>query len=93
MIDAEKRCLSSLCRYTSPNGEMCVPFKVLERDTGFDRATVRRHVRRLKRKGFAEFFSGLCTCEGEFAGSGYCITEAGIEIESEFPFCEKGCWK
>lgn len=47
--------------------------------TGLDRATVRRNVRFLARKGLAEFARGLCTIDGGFAGAGYRATKAGKE--------------
>ena len=37
-----------------------------------------RYVRALARKGFAEYFRGLCREDGDFAGAGYCITRAGV---------------
>lgn len=77
MIEAHRKCLQSLADLTSPNGEMCVPFAPVERETGYDRRTVRRHIRALARKGLAEYFKGLCTESGDFAGAGYCITKAG----------------
>ncbi len=73
-----------------PDGEMCVPFRVIEHDTGFDRRTVRVHVRRLARKGLAEFHKGLWSEDGGPAGAGYCITKAGVKLEADFPLCETG---
>ncbi len=77
MIEAELKCLIVLHEESQPRGEMCLHFRTIQNVTGYDRATVRRHVRRLKRKGFAEFYQGLCTEDGEFAGAGYCITTEG----------------
>ena len=79
MIEGQQKCLVVLDELTSPNGELCMPFAPLERATGYDRRLVRRHVRALARKGFAEYFRGLCTEDGDFAGAGYCITKAGQE--------------
>jgi hypothetical protein len=75
---AQRACLSHLADRTLPNGEMCVPFAPISRDTGLPRDEVRRSVRALARKGLAEFHSGLSTEDGNLAGSGYCITPAGI---------------
>ena len=78
MIEGELRCLDALGCLTFPNGELCVPFAPVEAATGYDRRMVRRYVRALARKGLAEYFRGLCTEDGEFAGAGYCITKAGL---------------
>lgn len=78
MIEGQKHCLNALHGLTYP-GECCVPFLPLQDFTGYDRKTVRRHVRALARKGLAEYFRGLWTDEGQPAGAGYCITNTGIE--------------
>ncbi len=77
MIDLQMKCLSALDGLTQPDGEMCVAFKRVESMTGLDRKTVRRSIRALAQKGLAEFHTGLCTEDGEFAGAGYCISVAG----------------
>ncbi len=77
MIEGQQKCLEALDEHTHPNGEMCVPFAPIIEDTGLDRQTVRRHVRALARKGLAEYFRGLCNEDGQPAGAGYCITDAG----------------
>ncbi len=83
MIEDQRKCLESLESLTRPNGEFCTPFAPVEQDTGYDRRTVRRHIRALARKGLAEYFRGLCTEDGVFAGAGYCITEAGrVEVRT-----------
>ena len=78
MIEGHQKCLEALEGLTCSDGEMCVPFAPIERETGYDRRTVRRYIRALARKGFAEYFRGLCTKDGDFAGAGYCITRAGV---------------
>ena len=81
MIEGHQKCLSVLAERTLPNGEMCIPFAPICRDTGYDRRTVKRYVRALARKGLAEYHRGLCTeDEGGFAGAGYCITKAGQKV-------------
>lgn len=57
--------------------DYCLPFNALSSDTGLDRKVVRRACRALARKGLAHFKSGLWAEDGELAGSGYGITEAG----------------
>ena len=78
MVEGQQKCLEALECLTFPNGEFCTPFAPIEAITGYDRRVVRRHVRSLARKGLAEYFRGLCTEDGEFAGAGYCITKAGL---------------
>lgn len=53
-------------------------FAAITAQTGYDRKTVRRACRALKRKGLATFLSGLWDDEGP-AGSGYGVTKAGCE--------------
>jgi hypothetical protein len=74
--------LEALNCCTSPNGEHCVPFKVIQGSLAvvgehWEIKEIRRVVRHLKRKGMAEFHCGLWTDEGEVAGAGYCISKAG----------------
>ena len=58
-------------------------FQQIANMTGLELKHVRRTVRALARKGFAEYGSGLCTEDGEFRGSGYCATKAGCaELEA-----------
>ena len=80
MIEGQEKCLAALAEMTAPNGEMCVPFALIERETGYDRKTVRRYVRALARKGLAEYWRGLCTEDMEFAGAGYCVTRVGLAL-------------
>lgn len=76
MIEGQQKCLEALADLTDPEWT-CVPFAPVERATGFDRKTVRRHVRALARKGFAEYHRGLWNEDGGPAGAGYQITKAG----------------
>ena len=80
MIEGQQKCLEALEILTLPNGEICMPFAPIENATGYDRRTVKRHVRALARKGLAEYFRGLCTEDGELAGAGYCITKNGRSV-------------
>jgi RIO-like serine/threonine protein kinase len=53
------------------------PFDFLTKRTGIERRQVRVDVRRLARKGLTVFGRGLWNDDGELAGSGYAITQAG----------------
>ena len=75
--------LSALEKVTAPRGEMCSGFKYLTALTGLVMADVRTCCRYLVKRNLAEFYKGLATDEGEFAGAGYCITEQGIKILRE----------
>lgn len=77
MSAMQTACLAALAAKSRPQGEMCLPFRVIESATGLSRTDVKRSVRALARKGLAEFHQGLCTEDGEFAGAGYCISVAG----------------
>lgn len=56
------------------------PFAPIMRETGLDRAAVRRACRSLRRKGLTEFHSGCWNYDGEPVGSGYCATKRLSEI-------------
>ena len=78
MLVHHEKVLLALDALTQPHGEMCVGFAPLcEKLETSDRRDVRRIVRLLARKGYAEFYRGLSDDEGEFRGAGYCITPEG----------------
>jgi hypothetical protein len=52
-------------------------FAALMYETKMERREVRRIVRHLARRGLTEYGKGLWSEDGEPAGSGYRITEAG----------------
>jgi hypothetical protein len=52
-------------------------FETLSKRTAIEKRIVRLDCRRMARKGLTEYGKGLCTDEGELAGSGYAITPAG----------------
>lgn len=83
LLPHHQRVLNALNERTSPYGEMCAHFAPIARDTEMDVREVRRIVRRLARRGFAEFHSALITEDGDFAGAGYCITPAGQKLVPE----------
>ena len=58
----------------------CYPFKAIAEQGQIPTHLVRRTVRRLARKGFAEYRKGLWTEDGEPAGAGYCLSEAGATV-------------
>jgi len=57
-------------------------FKSIAERSGLEPRLVRRTVRSLARKGFAEYGRGLWTEDGELAGSGYRCTRAGYEASN-----------
>lgn len=58
-----------------------LPFKPISEETGLEVKKVRRLVRALARKGYAEFKSGLWSETHDCpAGSGYAITKEGRDI-------------
>lgn len=71
-------CLRALADLHGECGESFWPFKEICRRTAMDQKLVRVKVRALKRGGLAEFASGLITWDGEFAGAGYRISDAGL---------------
>ena len=77
------KCLLALGELTSPEG-FCHGFNILSEETGIERRKVRLSVRRLARKGFAEYHKGLWNeHSGEPAGAGYCITFEGQDVLKE----------
>ena len=75
-------CLTALASFDDGDGFNFVGFRPLSERTGLDVKLTRRIVRQLSRKGLAKFQSGLWTDEGEPAGSGYGITDAGHAVIS-----------
>ena len=78
----EMRVLEALDGKTRPD-DFFVGFQPLQDTTELSRHEVRRACRSLKRKGLASFMAGLWTEDGEPAGSGYAITEAGRAAVAE----------
>lgn len=78
MSPRQKACLDYLAMNTRPGGERCSGFLNIQQATGLPRADVKRSVRALARQGLAEFHKGLCDEDGNFTGSGYCVTLSGL---------------
>lgn len=81
MLPDHARVLVALNECTRPHGEYCAHFSKIAQEAGIaDVREIRRITRHLARKGFAQYFRGLCTDDGDFAGAGYCITPEGREV-------------
>ena len=80
MVLDRYQCLRALGHFYDHEGEIYVSFKPLMRQTQFDRSTVRRHCRALRRMGLADYRNGLWTYDGDLAGAGYRLTERGWKI-------------
>ena len=76
------RCLLALGRRTTER-DCFVPFQPIADDTNFDKAAVRRHIRRWRRSGHADFSRGLFSEDGYVAGAGYSITVIGEQLLRE----------
>lgn len=78
-----EKVLEFLADYSSE--EACYGFKPICEATRLTRQRVRFICRLFKRKGWAEFYSGLVNEDGDFGGSGYCITSAGMSEYMKLP--------
>lgn len=86
LLPEHRKVLRCLEGRTAPDGELCICFRPICRDTKLPRARVRFICRALARKGLAEYFNSLCRDDGQFVGAGYCITQAGLAVvESDAP--------
>ncbi|PCI51935.1 MAG: hypothetical protein COB49_00595 [Alphaproteobacteria bacterium] len=72
--------LKFLSNNTLENGERCVSFAPIMAATGMSKQRVSSVVRWLSHNGLADFYKGLMTDDGDFAGAGYCISGAGSKI-------------
>lgn len=77
MNDDETKVLNCLAGLSCEHYSSFAP---IMRETGLDRATVRRACRSLTRKGYAEYCRALWTEDGEPAGAGYAATKAGASL-------------
>lgn len=83
MTDNERKVLKAL-NYNE-DGTCFSGFAFLQDETGLDRKAVRRACRSLKRKGLAQFATGLWTEDGEPRGSGYAATKEGAALSEYNP--------
>ena len=75
-----ERCLQRLADLRETYGaDNAFAFATIGHGLGLDRPPIRRAVRALARGGHAEYLHGLCTEDGDFAGAGYRITDAGYK--------------
>lgn len=81
--EKERKCLKSLVEVQEEG--WCKFFATIKADTGLTKKEVRRAVRALSKKGFAEYVKGLLDEDGDpgYFGSGYCATRAGINFLTE----------
>ena len=81
LSERERQALKGMAKFSGDFD--CLTFRGIARSSGLRLKYVRRTVRALARKGFAEYQSGLCNEDGQFFGSGYRATEAGrAELEA-----------
>ena len=52
--------------------EYCSNYGHLERETGYDRATLKKTIKELREAGLVEYVRGLMNDDGEVCGSGFC---------------------
>lgn len=78
--EREMECLKRMVEFTDGEEGACIRMKGLAEAEALTYSQVRRAVRALARKGYAEFHRGLMDDEGKVAGSGYAVTEKGFEL-------------
>lgn len=79
LSDRELDALEVLADHYDAEGN-CLYFKTIAESANIPLNRVRRTVRSLARKGFAEYVRGLFDSDGMVAGSGYCCTRAGYDL-------------
>lgn len=75
LSDRERRCLIDMAEQLAP--DFYWPFSLIQERCAVEPGDARRVVRALARKGMTQFRRGLFTEDGEVAGSGYGVTDAG----------------
>lgn len=78
LSERERAVLEVLVDAGGPDDFGYLSFANIAKRGKLDPSIIRRAVRALARKGMAQYEKGLCTDGGEFAGSGYCATQAAI---------------
>ncbi len=85
MGDHEEKTLSVLASHYHEDGRYLY-FRYIATLTDLEIKQVRRAVRSLARRGFAEYMRGLFDEDGKVAGSGYACTTEGLRAhEALFP--------
>jgi len=80
----QAKCLYAMMDILSTQEEgYYICFAPVMAQTTMTRREVRRFIRALARKGFAEYGKGLSNEEGEFRGSGYRPTKRGWEYNDK----------
>ena len=77
LSERERKVLIGITENSAP--DWAFPFQSIIDLTGIEPHNTRRVVRSLARKGMMRFCRGLISDDGELAGSGYAVTEAGWE--------------
>ena len=84
MSPIEMQVLRALADHYEPRGNgMFFNFASLAVESEVPRSKIRRTVRSLARKGFAEYGKGLWTEDGRPAGSGYRCTDTGNSVAEQ----------
>lgn len=72
----QRQCLEVLAESFSDDFN-CLGFSGISQQTALNLSQVKRAVRRLAKRGYAEYHRGLFRESGEVAGSGYSCTSTG----------------
>ena len=79
LSERELLCLKALVEFGNENEDgFCTTFKHIAELAGLNETQGRRSVRALVRKGLAEYHRGLFNEDGDVAGSGHCVSPAGV---------------
>jgi predicted transcriptional regulator len=77
--ERELKALRALGQVYADDGNF-LSFRGIAQRSNLDKSHVRRAVRALARKGFAEYAKGLWSDDGEMRGAGYCCTHDGMTL-------------
>lgn len=73
--DDHRKVLESL----NKDPDLAYYYRHVEKDTGFDRAKCEGLMKELRKKGYAQYVTGLFDDDGQTAGSGFAITPSGVK--------------
>lgn len=76
--EREHKCLTLIVE--AWESEQCPYMRHIVQETKLTMQQVRRSVRSLARKGFAQYTRGFLDDDGMVAGSGYCATDKGTQF-------------